>query len=215
MSTPDTNTGQGYFKATRGEDGLDLIKANPNALVLAYVIASRAKWREGFNRQGLGQGEALLGDHESYGMTRQQYRTAKSNLQEWGFATFQPTNKGTVGKLIDTRLFSTSIEDSNHQNNQQPTIQPTSSQPLTKKDPFYKPSVEAMKLHAAKIGLPPLEAEKAWHFYESKGWKVGNQPMKSWQSVLVTWRERWKEKSKPTPKPKPATEAEMLLEAMR
>lgn len=58
-----------------------------------------------------------------------------------------------------------------------------------------KPTIEAMKLYAAKIGLPDTEAEKAWHFYESKGWKIGSSPMRSWQSALVNWRSRWQEKN--------------------
>ena len=65
---------------------------------------------------------------------------------------------------------------------------------------FKKPSVEEMKLQAAKIGLPESEAESAWHFYESKGWKVGSQSMRSWQSALVTWRARWQERGGNNPK---------------
>jgi len=38
-------------------------------------------------------------------MSEQQYRTAKAQLEKWGFATFKATNKGTIGQLTDTRLF--------------------------------------------------------------------------------------------------------------
>lgn len=27
-------------------------------------------------------------------------------------------------------------------------------------------------------------------FYESKGWRVGNQPMKKWQAAIITWEKR-------------------------
>jgi hypothetical protein len=27
-------------------------------------------------------------------------------------------------------------------------------------------------------------------FYESKGWKVGNQPMKDWKAAVRTWEQR-------------------------
>lgn len=45
-------------------------------------------------------------------------------------------------------------------------------------------------------------AEKGYHFnpaqfvphYQSKGWKVGNQPMKDWRAACRTWENSWKEK---------------------
>jgi hypothetical protein len=120
----------GWFKAMRTDAALELIRLNPLALALAYTIAHRACWRDGFNRHGLAPGEAMLGDYASLGMTRQQYRTAVCQLTQCGFATFRTTNKGTIGKLIDTRLFCVSTEASNQQNNQRPTI----DQPLTKND---------------------------------------------------------------------------------
>jgi hypothetical protein len=116
---PDDSAG--WFKATRGETPLELIRANPLAYILAAVIAHRARWSNGFNRHGLSIGEALLGDHKSYGMSEQQYRTAKEQLTKWEFATFRTTNKGTIGKLIGTRLFSTSPIQSNDPSNGQPT----------------------------------------------------------------------------------------------
>jgi hypothetical protein len=95
----------GYFEATRSEEALELIRANPLAFTLAYIIAARANWRAGFNRHNLEFGEAFLGDFESCGMSERNYRTAKELLARWGFATFKPTNRGTIAKLIDTRLF--------------------------------------------------------------------------------------------------------------
>ena len=115
----------GWFKASRHRDSLELIRVNHRAYVLAAVIAHRARWRLGFNPHALDVGEALLGDHENYGMSEQQYRTAKLCLEQWGFATFRSTNRGTVGKLIDTRLFTICSDASNDQNNRQTTTQVT------------------------------------------------------------------------------------------
>ena len=84
---------------------MELIATNPLAYTLAAVIALRARWREGFSRHGLGLGEAMLGDFERYGMTQKQYRTAKRHLEKGGFAAFRRASKGTIAKLIDTRLF--------------------------------------------------------------------------------------------------------------
>ena len=111
-----------WFKAVRSSDALELIRANPHAFLLAYIIAYRARYRQGFNADGLEQGEAMLGDHENYGMTQQQYRTAKAQLTKWRFATFKTTtNKGTLGKLMDTRLFDPLNISGNEQNNERVT----------------------------------------------------------------------------------------------
>lgn len=57
--------------------------------------------------------------------------------------------------------------------------------------------------------IPPTEQQVAeyvvrmgYHFnpesfiphYQSKGWKVGNQPMKDWKAACKTWESNWKEK---------------------
>lgn len=111
----------GWFKASRGNEPLELLKANPAAFILAYVIAYRAQWQLEFNRYGLQLGEAVLGDFQNYGMTEQNYRTAKAQLEKWKFATFRVTNRGTIGKLIDTRLFSSFSASGNGQTNRQLT----------------------------------------------------------------------------------------------
>jgi len=100
---------------------MELIKANPSAFILAFVTAYRGQYRAGFNQHNLGLGESLLGDYASMGLTEQQYRTAKAQLANWKFATFTATNKGTVGKLIDSRLFSIFRIEGNEQNNERAT----------------------------------------------------------------------------------------------
>lgn len=109
----------GWFKASRHPDAMELIKANHWAFILSYVIASRARWRDGFNRHGLEIGEAYLGDYQNYGMTEQTYRSAKKFLQKWGFAEFRTTNRGTIGRLTDSRLFETISSSINEQNYRQ------------------------------------------------------------------------------------------------
>jgi DNA-binding Lrp family transcriptional regulator len=58
---------------------------------------------------------------------------------------------------------------------------------------FVKPSMDELKLNAAKIGLPESEAEKFFHYYESNGWRVGRNPMKSWQSAMINWRKNYQQ----------------------
>ena len=35
-----------------------------------------------------------------------------------------------------------------------------------------------------------IDAEAFVAFYASKGWKVGNQPMKDWKQAVITWERR-------------------------
>jgi uncharacterized protein YdaU (DUF1376 family) len=53
---------------------------------------------------------------------------------------------------------------------------------------FEKPSLEAVKLQAAKIGLPDSEAERFFNYYTSNGWKVGRVAMVSWVHALTNWK---------------------------
>ena len=97
----DTN---GFIKLIRSQETEQML-AQPNAFTLLSIIAFRAKRTNSFSIHNLKTGQALIGDYCNYGMTLQQYRTAKSKLTKWGFATFQSTNKGTIATLIDKRIY--------------------------------------------------------------------------------------------------------------
>ncbi len=56
------------------------------------------------------------------------------------------------------------------------------------------PSLDEVKAQALKIGLPGIEAEKFFYYYESNGWRVGKIKMRSWTSALAGWRLRWLER---------------------
>jgi hypothetical protein len=142
----------------RSNDALELIRKNPNAYALAAVIANRARWREGFNADGLELGEALLGDHDEYGMTRQEYRTALAQLKKWQFITTRKTNKGTIARLTDIRLFDPLNLTGNQQDNQQPTTgQPPASQRATTNEEGKKAEkVEDDSLRELRLKNPQL-----------------------------------------------------------
>jgi len=68
---------------------------------------------------------------------------------------------------------------------------PIELQPLPPriKKAFAPPSIDQVKLHAAKIGLAEIEAQKFFNYYESNGWRVGRNPMKSWPASLAKWKD--------------------------
>lgn len=59
----------------------------------------------------------------------------------------------------------------------------------TKKKNFVPPSVEEVDEYLKSVGSK-VDAEAFVAFYESKGWFIGKNKMKSWKSAIVTWEQR-------------------------
>lgn len=55
---------------------------------------------------------------------------------------------------------------------------------------FQKPTVDELTAEALKIGLPVTEVDKFFNYYESIGWKIGRNQMKSWPHTLKNWLAR-------------------------
>lgn len=120
-----------FIKWQRTKEVAELMK-KPDCFMLLAQIAYRAKRTSDFNTNNLKIGEALIGDFKEIGLTEQRYRSAKSNVQTWGLATFKGTNKGTVAKLVDTRIYDINEENNNGQNNRTITSQQrTNNEPIT------------------------------------------------------------------------------------
>jgi hypothetical protein len=95
----------GFVKLQRSETTEELL-GDPIALHLLTVIAFRARFSDAPNLEGLVFGEALVGDFDACGMTRGEYRSALDRLQKWRLVEVRPNNKGTVARLLDSRVFS-------------------------------------------------------------------------------------------------------------
>jgi len=55
---------------------------------------------------------------------------------------------------------------------------------------FQKPTLEEAHDHAFKKGYPKEKVEPFVNYYESNGWKVGRNPMRSWQAAMANWMTR-------------------------
>lgn len=64
---------------------------------------------------------------------------------------------------------------------------------------FVPPSLEEVQAYCRERNNG-IDAESFISFYQSKGWKVGNQSMKDWKSAIITWEKRNKS-DKPKPQP--------------
>ena len=69
-----------------------------------------------------------------------------------------------------------------------------------KKKSFLKPTVDDVKAYCQERGNK-VDPYQFVDFYESKGWKVGNQPMKDWKAAVRTWEKRASGKSSPSKTP--------------
>ena len=127
-------------------------------------------------------------------------------LQQQSIKGQQSAEKRRLAALkIQPELNRTSTEV---QPDTQPDGQPESNSPSPSPSPiikiqadkpprvrFQKPTVEELTAEAIKIGLPLPEVDKFLNYYESNGWKVGKNPMKSWPAAMKGWLSRLGEAS--------------------
>ena len=121
-----------FIKLNPCEATLWLMANHPNAYLLLNLIAIRAE-RIPNHPSGLAVGEALIGDHEAIGSTRQEYRTALNALVRMKYLTISETcrtrkktttgitTRGTRVKLLNSDIWDINEEVINHQINHRPT----------------------------------------------------------------------------------------------
>lgn len=66
---------------------------------------------------------------------------------------------------------------------------------------FAKPTVEEVAAYCKERGNH-VNPQSFIDWYESKGWRVGNSPMKDWKAAVRTWEQRDAEKKPAQPKPR-------------
>lgn len=57
---------------------------------------------------------------------------------------------------------------------------------IAKTKRFVKPTVDEINAYCREKNKS-VDAERFWNFYESKGWKVGKNPMKDWRAAVCNW----------------------------
>lgn len=71
--------------------------------------------------------------------------------------------------------------------------------PLLTAKRFQKPTIEEIASYC-KERNNNINPQQFFDFYESKAWKVGNQPMKDWKACVRTWESRNNGRQKTTTK---------------
>ena len=68
--------------------------------------------------------------------------------------------------------------------------------PENKTARFHPPDMAEVKAYFTEKGGTTEQAQRFLDFYESNGWKVGKNPMKSWKAAASCWISRDKERQK-------------------
>lgn len=88
---------------------------------------------------------------------------------------------------------------------------PPYNPPKGKRKRFVKPTVEEVSEYCAER-QNDIDPEEFVDFYESKGWKVGREPMKDWKACVRTWEKS--HRHRPREKPKFNTDNYLMSIAM-
>lgn len=122
---------------------------------------------------------------------------AKKNGSEKDVITAENGKSGCYrGDNTDSKVKESKIEESKEKTPNgvkkkvaAATAAPVAPTPESKAKRFTRPSVEEVRAYCAERGNA-VNAEAFVDFYESKGWKVGNSPMKDWRAAVRTWEKR-------------------------
>ena len=169
----------------RHDDVEQLIVQKPKAFLLLTLIAWRARRSdERCKFTGLDQGQAMIGDYKSCGLSRQEYRTALRWLEANQFVTIKATSKGTIATVTSADVYDINAEGANHQT----TIkQPSTNHQLTTnknvknvKKENSAPVDTAKPENKATANSPYTEEfEQFWRNYPKKVGKGG--AFKAWR----------------------------------
>ena len=137
-------------------------------------------------------GEAVINSGEicrELGYPRQRFRTLLGKLVSNHLLTTSPTTNATTIK------FDTQQVKPKRQPPKQPPKQPPANHlpEVVKPKKFVPPTEEEVRDYVREKGYH-FNPEQFVPHYESKGWRVGKEPMKDWRAACRTWEATWKEK---------------------
>ena len=92
------------------------------------------------------------------------------------------------------RELAAAIKEGKEENSPTPPIRrkpkkPTTTTTTRAREKFVKPTVDEVAAHVRAKGYS-FDPLSFWNYYESNGWKVGRNTMKSWTSACVTWQRK-------------------------
>ena len=181
---------------------------NTNTKIVFIHCLLKANWEDSkYEGQTIKRGSFITGRKKlakELHITEQQVRTALQHLISTNELTIKKSNKYSIITINNYDEY----QAINQEDNQQITNnQPTNNQQVTtyeeykeekeykkeiyKERKFKKPTLEEVKKYCLERSNN-VNAERFIDFYESKGWKVGRNPMKDWKACVRTWEKNSK-----------------------
>ena len=152
-----------------------------------------------------------IADAAGKGISTQNVRSSLKRFEKMDFLTNESTKQGRLISIINWDLYQQAQQSTQQSTQQRPNKGPTPNEQRNKTTnkqeeplkPLSPPVPEPEKKKAPrKVFKPPTVEEVAAYcterkntvdpeafvnFYESKGWVVGRNKMKSWQAAVRTW----------------------------
>lgn len=182
----------------------------------------KANWKDGrwkgyeVKRGSLITGRRVLA--EELNLSEQQIRTALSHLKSTNEITIKPTTRFSVITIVNyDRYQQVNQQDDQEATNNQPSSnqRPTTIEEfknnknnknkefkendtpngVSKRKCFTPPSLEEVQAYCQERDNN-VDPQRFIDFYESKGWLVGKNKMKSWEAAVRTWESRDKDQPK-------------------
>ena len=123
-------------------------------------------------------------------------RTARKNRQN-GVKGGRPSNSA-ASSITQEKPTGLPNESQNNPNHKPRTINHKPITTIEKQARFAKPTLtELFNEFVGRVTNPEKESESFFNYYESNGWKVGKNPMKSWKHAVTNWINRGKQNAKP------------------
>ena len=110
----------------------------------------------------------------------------KSNANQTQIKTTSNANQNGIKTESKSK---SSIKEGERERERDRDKELTPSSPPCAREVFRPPTIEEIEEYC-KSNNRPVDAEEFWNFYESKGWMVGKNKMKSWKGAIVTWSKK-------------------------
>lgn len=187
-----------------------------NVLRLWIYILLKANWKDGkFKGEEIKRGsfvtsyETMMAETK---LTKQEIRTALKKLENTGEISKKITSHQQVITVEKYEFMQEVKQESNISSTSHQHLDNISSTPIEEykkerskegknkelptkyiNNNMCKPTVEEVQKYIDEKGYH-FSAEEFVAYYESNGWRVGRNPMKSWKAATVTWERNFKPK---------------------
>lgn len=159
------------------------------AVIESKSAARRGKATKGESEQNQSKSDCNQNKSEGYQNESQRNQNESEHNHsesEHNQNESQANHSESNGDIIQESRIKNQDSIFNIQEREGDEVPPTPRKALKR---FAPPTVEEVETYCRERGNG-LDAQHFVDFYASKGWKVGNQPMKDWRACVRTWEKR-------------------------